>query len=375
MQRELQEMPAYYANADFNIVAGVKDGQTKVLCPRLPPRFSPTRFNGMEDAFIGWLGTDAYNNPQGLKVSSFPDAWKYESPAHLRAWTAQEMALARCNLVLQGDGNLPQDSEMKSTMLTSQLYMQCQRGIRWENGRRRSETAKGSSEWYELIEEYSGRDLTYLEDRIPAFSQIALRYFCASGNNCGEFLAGLWSNDLLRGLLWQTNAGKKPGPAPREYMAPSWSWAAVPGRVKHVWPRDTTPLASIQEFAVIPMTSNLNQYVRVTDGYLIVRGLLVSFETVGKSWNTWTGDNKVNVLVEKRFEDVLRIRYAFDYFDTKTSLKAEVYGMRMIRRIGLLLVDSGQGNGSMKRLGLFIVAKPDTLKWTALTGERDVKII
>lgn len=260
-------------------------------------------------------------------------------------------------------------------MLNSQLYMQCQQEIRWENGRRRSETAKGSSEWCELIEEYSGRDLTYLEDRIPAFSQIAYRYSRASGNNCGEFLAGLWSNDLLRSLLWQTNAGKKPGPAPREYMAPSSSWAAVPGRVKQLWPRDTTPLASIQEFAVIPMTSNLNQYVRVTDGYLIVRGLLVGFETVGKSRSTWTGDTKVNILVENRFKDVLRIRYAFDYFDTKTSLKAEVYGMRMTRRIGLLLVNSGQGNGSMKRLGLFIVAKPDTMKWTALTGERNAKII
>lgn len=37
VKRELQEMSAYYANADFNIVAGVKDGQTKVLCPHLPP--------------------------------------------------------------------------------------------------------------------------------------------------------------------------------------------------------------------------------------------------------------------------------------------------------------------------------------------------
>lgn len=375
VQRELQKMPAYYANADFNIVAGVKDGQTKVLCPRLPPRFPPTRLNSMEDVFVGWLGTDAYNDPRGLGVPRYPDAWKYESPAHLRGWTAQEMALARCNLVFQGDENLPQDSETKSTMLTSQLYMQCQQEIRWENGRKRSETTKGSSEWYELIEEYSGRDLTYLEDRIPAFSQIAHRYSRAPGKDCGEFLAGLWSNDLLRGLLWQTNAGKKPGPSPLKYMAPSWSWAAVPGRVKHVWPRDATPLASVRKFKVTPMTSNLNQYVRVTDGYLMVRGLLVGFKPVGKSWSARTGDTQVNVLVENGFEDVLRIWYTFDYFDTETSLKTEIYGMRMTRRIGLLLVKSGQGNDSMKRLGLFIVAKADTLKWTALTGERDVKII
>lgn len=78
-QREFQKLPGYFTNADLNIVVGVKDAQTQVLCPRLPPRFQPICLNGTEDVFIGWLGTDAYNDPQGLRVSQYPDAGKYSS--------------------------------------------------------------------------------------------------------------------------------------------------------------------------------------------------------------------------------------------------------------------------------------------------------
>lgn len=372
LDRELQEMPAYYTNADFNIVAGVKYGQTKVLCARLPPRIQPTCLDGNEDVFIGWLGTDAYNDPRGLEVSLFPDAWKYESPPHLRAWSMQEVRLARRNLVLQSDGDLPQDPETVCTRLTSQLYMQCQEEIRWENGRRSSGITNSSPSWYDLVEEYSGRNITFLKDRIPAFCQIAFRYSRTSGHRCGEYLAGLWSDDLLRGLLWRAEENEL---SPRQCSAPSWSWAAVPGRVKHVWPLDATPLASIQGHSGVPITNIVDQDFEVADGYIMVRSLLVEMKSVERTWSSRTGDIKVDVLHENEHKGALMIRYTLDNVDPETTQEAKLYGNRITRRIGLLLVDSGKGNDSMKRVGLFIVAKPDTLRWTAITGEREVKLI
>lgn len=123
---EVPRIPEYYASAEINIVAGVKDSHTRLLCPRIPPRFRPARLNEIGDVSIGWLGTDAYNDPRGLRVSSYPDAWKYESP-HLRAWTMQEIELARRNLVLQCDEVSAQDSETMCTLLTSQMYMHARR--------------------------------------------------------------------------------------------------------------------------------------------------------------------------------------------------------------------------------------------------------
>lgn len=224
-----------------------------------------------------------------------------------------------------------------------------------------------------MVEEYSGRNITNLADRIPAFFQIASRYSSTPGNHCGQFLAGLWLNDLLRGLLWRVEGGRKYWRKDGYYIAPSWSWAAVLGRVRHVWPRDTTPLAIILDVAVAPISENL--YRRVITGYLKLRSLLVEFKPVGMTWSAWTGDIEVEVLAEDEHKEVLRIRYTLDNFNPETPREAQLYGTRITRRIGLLLIDSGEGNGNVKRVGLFIVAKPDTLRWMAITGERDVTII
>lgn len=367
---EFRKVPDYFTNAELNIVAGVNGPSTEILFRRLPPKFQPIRLDGTEDVLIGWLGTEAYNDPRGLRVSSYPDAWKYESPPHLHAWATQEMGLARRNLVLQGDGDSPQDLESICAMLTSQLYMQCQEEIRWENGRRRSGIMNRSSSWYELVEEYSGRNTKWLSDRIPAFRQIAFKYSRASGHRCGEFLAGLWSNDLLRGLLWKAEENK---PSRGQHSAPSWSWAAVSGRVKHVWPLDATPLASIQEHSSVPITNFVDQDIEVA--YIMVRSLLVEMKPVERKWSSRTGDIKVDVLHENEHKGNLMIRYALDNFDPETTRDAQLYGIRITHRIGLLLKDSAQIDGDMERAGLFIVAKPDTRRWTSFTGERDVKII
>lgn len=144
------KIPDYFANADLNIVAGVKDCATEILGRRLPPRFQPIRLGGTGDVSIGWLGTDAYNDPRGLRVSQYPDAWKYETFPHFRGWKMQEMELARRNLVVQVDEESAQDSETMCPVLTSQLYIQCRQEIRWENGRRRpgtTETQRSGTTW------------------------------------------------------------------------------------------------------------------------------------------------------------------------------------------------------------------------------------
>lgn len=89
--------------------------------------------------------------------------------------------------------------------------------------------------WYErVIPEYSTRSLTYKKDCFPALSGIA-QYFASLLSD--EYVAGLWREELHRGLFWCcVGTGKKwdalldqLGDESTAYLAPSWSWASRGG--------------------------------------------------------------------------------------------------------------------------------------------------
>lgn len=87
--------------------------------------------------------------------------------------------------------------------------------------------------WYWLLTEFSRRSITHKTDKLPAISGLARVIKHAAG---GRYLAGLFENDLDRGLLWSVEAtfdwnletdsglhtsGRKLG------IAPYWSWASI----------------------------------------------------------------------------------------------------------------------------------------------------
>lgn len=104
--------------------------------------------------------------------------------------------------------------------------------------------------WYKMIENYSGRDLTYESDRLLAIQGLVTLMKEAFGY---DNHAGLWDKRLVQDLLWETidhtvsydsncycNLGKLSGrrSSPRAWrqnqgpiMAPSWSWASADQRV------------------------------------------------------------------------------------------------------------------------------------------------
>lgn len=92
--------------------------------------------------------------------------------------------------------------------------------------------------FYRLVVFYCERLLSYPQDRILAISGIAESLRSKLGS---EYLAGLWKTTLPAALLWYARA---PQPQPTRYLAPSWSWAAVNGRVEyhHAFPGQIPPL-------------------------------------------------------------------------------------------------------------------------------------
>ncbi|KAJ1331176.1 HET domain-containing protein [Microdochium nivale] len=105
-------------------------------------------------------------------------------------------------------------------------------------------------EWYELLEEYTTRNLTVESDKLPALAgAAALLQPPRISSGSSTYLAGLWKEDLARGLLWGASYAHVSGRPvwgyqsadkceelrhPRqEYRAPSWSWASLDGHIDH----------------------------------------------------------------------------------------------------------------------------------------------
>jgi hypothetical protein len=85
--------------------------------------------------------------------------------------------------------------------------------------------------WYcDIVPEYTKRELTNLSDRLPAISAIA-NYF--QGRIPDSYLAGIWRQEIVRGLLWQIHSWNKPGSASPLYRAPSWTWASIDGPISY----------------------------------------------------------------------------------------------------------------------------------------------
>src|SRR5204862_4160395 len=135
--------------------------------------------------------------------------------------------------------------------------------------------------WIRLVEEYSARDLTRDQDKLPAMAGLARKIAAWSGDT---YLAGLWRSSLLKSLSWQVfvdepdhlcndpeHDAQLPSPtkskvvAPSSYRAPSWSWAAFDARVKYQYAFEG-PVAQVLGCEVIPARSD--PFGRLQSGWI-----------------------------------------------------------------------------------------------------------
>ncbi len=130
---------------------------------------------------------------------------------------------------------------------------------------------------------YSALSLSYESDRLPALSGIASR-FCGAGLR--TYAAGLWREDLARGLLWYVgfdwiSSSQRPLPL----QAPTWSWASILLDKKADCVFYPFILDSDNQFHQEPAfrvldvqcrPSGINPFGQVTDGVLVLQS---SFNT------------------------------------------------------------------------------------------------
>ena len=196
-----------------------------------------------------------------------------KSPISKRAWTLQERLISpriihftrnqmlwHCRTCTWAEGYV-----YNSFRSHQEFEMGCEKAGRYidreeEDAHRRSRVADPNYQpyfdlnfaaevWYSCISEYTTRFLLHASDKLAAISGLAQKY---AHKEMGRYLAGLWENDVFRGLAWTR---VKPGERTEEkymsyfaikakritatralrppvlYRAPSWSWASVNGPV------------------------------------------------------------------------------------------------------------------------------------------------
>jgi hypothetical protein len=92
-------------------------------------------------------------------------------------------------------------------------------------------------QWFKILEAYTLRSLTFEKDRLPAIAGVAKVFGRLTGYS---YKAGLWDEDLIRGLAWSIHYDdgghkykyRQPGRTRcSAYVAPSWTWASIQSRL------------------------------------------------------------------------------------------------------------------------------------------------
>ncbi len=85
--------------------------------------------------------------------------------------------------------------------------------------------------WQTLVSTYSGRDLTYSTDRLPALAGVASQFSTLYKSN---YVAGLWESEFPQCLAWYRKHADHIDKA-LDNDVPSWSWASIASASEWQW--------------------------------------------------------------------------------------------------------------------------------------------
>ncbi|KAF7983223.1 hypothetical protein HWV62_23510 [Athelia sp. TMB] len=238
----------------------------------------------------GVLGTMSSHSPEPERTEPVDTrAWCLEErlipPRTLRYTSTTLQYTCRTHIMNVGDSNISmfrRDMQLPLVMFrapnTSELSRTDQREI--------------LDAWGTVLAAYTERALTHPQDRFIAVSGIVDLFSKFWGET---YVAGLWRDNLLEGLLWQQGDLKNLPPRPKTYRAPSWSWGAVDGRITpafamHFWGEDK-PECEILECEV-ELAKDDHPFGEVTGGQLRVRALLKKVLWNPRGWKIYDASDE-----------------------------------------------------------------------------------
>ncbi|KAH8769274.1 heterokaryon incompatibility protein-domain-containing protein, partial [Hyaloscypha finlandica] len=196
-QSEGGKMADVYSSALLTISAANSNGDSQGF-------LAPRRFEYMR--VVVSAGPDLSATAYLHKKSYWND--HNQEPLDARAWTLQEQYLSSRNVRYCG----------------KEMSWRCRTSAWNESAIDNGYFREWERPWTDLVEEFSRRILTYDSDRLTAMAGVASSVAQRNGN---IYCAGVWLQNMPDELLFE----RKDAKSPSEYIAPSWSWAALNGPV------------------------------------------------------------------------------------------------------------------------------------------------
>ncbi len=243
--REITKMGSIYRNAMLSIAADACDNCfQRILRPR-DPEFVSVKipFKSSKRCVSGNL----FIRPA---LSNWDSRMIWESRLSERAWVLQESLLARRTLHYC-EQEMLWECRVQCTAESNLVPVNASRSMNWSSDRQfvyksflfppqaliaaNNGTARETmyKRYYSIIENYTSRKLSKPEDRLPAFAGLASWFQVQLDDT---YQAGLFANDLLRGLFWETK-DRSTAVYLTSYRAPSWSWASIEAPMKFTFLR------------------------------------------------------------------------------------------------------------------------------------------
>ncbi|TVY17527.1 hypothetical protein LARI1_G008554 [Lachnellula arida] len=240
--------------------------------------------------------------------------------------------------------------------------------------------------WYQSLEHnFCGRALTNDMDILPSLSGIAHRVQSIVG---GDYYAGIWETDLPLGLLWKPRNFLPDGRGqwltrPIEYRAPSWSWAALKGRIyygitfrKHKnfenerkgFPCEILEVKTVLvgpaydtmgqvSHAWIKMCAPMRRVVLVSGELNAFRNESTDYKGVTHRWQLKENENLLVDKEEINWSEPEAVG-AIGSFDTKGPWSVDLWCVLVTFKEGLIL-ESVRPGEAFRRVGIFKLKKTD----------------
>lgn len=254
-------MASVYDGADVVIAASVASGSNDgFLRERIPYREGTVTI-GTDPKFTG----NAYN----YRLVVDPLLRKPVNPLSRRAWAYQEHVCGRRYLGFE-HGELVWDccqiSDCESDWVTTSTTSDFTRACCFDMLVRNKPAGTIHELWRTSVRKYCLLGLTFMGDKIVALSAVASRFQSVLDST---YLACLWKEDLIRGLMWSYVEPATPHP----FYEPSWSWVSIDNLYLN-WEREFP--ATIYEAEVLDASvsvSTSNQFGPVDSGTIKLRTL------------------------------------------------------------------------------------------------------
>lgn len=145
--------------------------------------------------------------------------------------------------------------------------------------------------WQHILVLYSKRELSRETDKLVALAGAANQ---VSKTLEDKLLAGIWIKWLWRDLLWwvdvKTSTVVPLGARPKEFKAPSWSWASIKGPISYRFPQGTSHLRYYPCIQVLGHGEKVHTKSNRVSGFITIRGVILP-ATIPGTPSHWASDH------------------------------------------------------------------------------------